>query len=340
MRIFKIVLFSLLGLLILLIIFWRVLFLFKPKPASQTNFGVTFSQKQADYLNSDWKTNYLAILDDLKVKKIRLAVYWDLVQKNPSSYDFSDLNWQLDEAQKRGVKVILAIGRRVPRWPECHIPQWAQNLPEKEQEKALLNYLDTIVTTYRGNKTLEMWQVENEPSLNMFGNCPKRSRSFTKEEVKLVKSIDPSHSVMTTDSGELATWLRNINLTDYLGTSVYRTVYNNHFGYINYGHFLPPIFYKIRTKIIGKNTDQIIISELQGEPWPPGSIKESGYSEIAKSMNEQKFIQNIEYAKFLGFSDIYLWGVEWWFFEKNKGNNYYWDTFKDYINSSNSKAAP
>lgn len=340
MRVIKIIALVFLVLLILLVIFWRILFLIKPKPADQINYGITFSQKQAQYLNGDWKTNYLAILEDLKVKKIRLAAYWDLIEQKPGTYNFDDLDWQIDEAQKHGVRITLAIGRRVPRWPECHIPSWVEKLSEKDQEQVLLNYLNVIVAKYRSNSTLEMWQVENEPFLNMFGNCPKRSRSFTKEEVRLVKSIDPNHSVMTTDSGELATWLRNINLTDFLGTSVYRIVYNNRFGYINYGHFVPPIFYKMRAKIIGKNTNQIIISELQAEPWPPSSLKNSDSNEKAKSMDEQKFVQNIEYAKSLGFSNIYLWGAEWWYWEKQNGNSFYWDKFKEYLDSSNSNTAP
>jgi beta-galactosidase GanA len=53
---------------------------------------------------------YIALLDEVGVKKMRLPVYWDLVEKERGQYDFSDVDWQLAEAKKRNVEVILSIG--------------------------------------------------------------------------------------------------------------------------------------------------------------------------------------------------------------------------------------
>src|SRR3989339_2252386 len=88
----------------------------------QTEYGVTFSQKYATSLELDWRETFLNLLDDLKIRKFRLIVYWDLIEKKSGDYDFTDIKWQLDEVQKRGGEVILTIGNRVPRWPECHWP--------------------------------------------------------------------------------------------------------------------------------------------------------------------------------------------------------------------------
>ena len=73
-------------------------------------FGVTFSSPFAEKFGMDPKDVYLAILDDFKVKKIRLPVYWDRIEMKEGELDFSELDWQISEAQKRDVKIILTIG--------------------------------------------------------------------------------------------------------------------------------------------------------------------------------------------------------------------------------------
>src|SRR3989338_9810695 len=88
-------------------------------------YGVTFSQKFSEELELDWKANYLAILDDLKVKDLRLIAYWDRIEPEEGRFGFEDLDWQVAEAEKRGAKIILVVGRKVPRWPECHEREWA-----------------------------------------------------------------------------------------------------------------------------------------------------------------------------------------------------------------------
>ncbi|MBU4205155.1 hypothetical protein KKH26_03220 [Patescibacteria group bacterium] len=44
---------------------------------NELKYGVTFSQKQAMALGLDWKKTYIAMLDELGVKKLRLSAYWE-----------------------------------------------------------------------------------------------------------------------------------------------------------------------------------------------------------------------------------------------------------------------
>jgi hypothetical protein len=44
-------------------------------------WGVNYSVKQTDFLGLDSRQTYLALLDDLKVKKIKISVHWDLLEK-------------------------------------------------------------------------------------------------------------------------------------------------------------------------------------------------------------------------------------------------------------------
>ena len=46
-------------------------------------------------------------------------------------------------------------------------------------------------------------------------------------------------------------------------------------------------------------------------------------------MSFEKFNENIEYAKKTGFDEMYLWGVEWWYWMKQKGDNSYWNRVKE-----------
>jgi hypothetical protein len=46
-------------------------------------------------------------------------------------------------------------------------------------------------------------------------------------------------------------------------------------------------------------------------------------------MSRTDFYATLSYAQNAGFKRLYLWGAEWWLWEKEKNNNpYFWDTAK------------
>ena len=153
------------------------LFVGKMPEAEQITWGVDFSQKHARDLGLDWKEVYLAYLEDLEVKQIKLSTAWNLLEKEKNEYDFSDLDWQIEQAEKYGAKVILVIGMKTPRWPECHFPDWAEGLSKQELQPSILNLLENVVLRYQKNTIIWAWQIENEPLL-FFGECPEGDRNF------------------------------------------------------------------------------------------------------------------------------------------------------------------
>lgn len=103
------------------------------KLAAHPVFGVTFSRFKAEELKLDWRETYLAILDDLKVKHLRLGAYWDDIETQSGQYDFSNLDWQIEEAEKHGAQIILAIGFRLPGPARMSFTRMGNELVRKRQ---------------------------------------------------------------------------------------------------------------------------------------------------------------------------------------------------------------
>lgn len=279
---------------------------------STVKFGVSFSPTYARYLKLDWQKTYLQILDDLKVKELRITSYWDVVQPKPDQFNFKELDYMLTEALKRGVKVIPVLGVRQPRWPECHIPVWAKSLTVVDRQQKILEFVQTVVDRYKNNSAIEGWQVENEPFLSFFGQgCDPPDKDFLTKEVELVKSLSNKPIIMT-DSGELGYWITPMQLSDVFGTTLYRKVYDKNLGYFTFP--IPPYFYNIKStliRIFAPKNQKTIIVELQAEPW------------LQQSFVIADFKANVEFARKTGFDTSYLWGVEWWYFMAAQGHPEY-----------------
>jgi hypothetical protein len=289
------------------------------KNERQIPLGVTFSTRYAQDINLDWKEVFVAMLDDLKIRQIRIPVYWDLIEKTEGEYDFSDLDWQLDQAEKRDAKVILVVGQKVPRWPECFIPEWAKNDDAKRKGK-LLEVERLIVQRYKDRKVIQNWQVENEPFLS-FGICPQADPALLDSEIANVKSVDATHPVVITDSGELSLWYKAASRADVFGTTMYREVYSQKMGHWRYP--IGPNFFKLKKAILEKFVDNSgsLVIELQGEPWVGGWTTSQPIDVQLASMNADILKDNVEFAKKTNFDQIYLWGVEWWYWMKVKQDN-------------------
>ena len=109
------------------------------------------------------------------------------------NYYFDDIDWQLAQAKDKGVKIIYVVGMKSGRWPECHIPDWANNLSEQQQKDATLNYIKEVVQRYKDNDAITYWQVENEPFFH-FGECPAwyyKNDNFLKTRSCFGKIIGP-----------------------------------------------------------------------------------------------------------------------------------------------------
>lgn len=298
-----------------------------PKNLPEVKFGVTFSPRYAYDLNLNPQTTYIKILDELGVKRVRIPIYWDEVEKFPRELNFSSIDYYLSEAQKRDVEVILVLGYKQPRWPECFAPEWVAKLMRKDREERILELVQKEVEYFKKYSNIILWQVENEPFL-IYGICDpvnEKTAKLIKEEVSIIKSLD-KRPVMITDSGELGFWTNAQKLSDTFGTTLYRQVWSPYFGVVEYP--FPPFFYSSKNqivKILTGNKGETIISELQAEPWLKGGerLASAAIDKQVKGLPVSKLKSYVEYASQTGFREIYLWGVEWWYFMDKNGHPEY-----------------
>ncbi|MFP4514910.1 MAG: endo-1,4-beta-xylanase [Parcubacteria group bacterium] len=295
--------------------------------ADNSFFGVTYSDKFAKELNLNAIKAHKDIVNELKVKYIRLPIYWDQVEKEEGRFDFSQYDQILQDGAKNNVQYILSVGYRLPRWPECHFPKWMSEEDIENKDDKVLEYLKKTINHFKDYDNVLYWQVENEPFLNSFGICPKHDENLLLKEVDLVRSLD-DRKIIISSSGEIGGWSKENKISDIFATTLYRVVYNPIFGYFRYP--LPPWFYNAKAKANGVNASESLLIELQAEPWiKNGTLADANADEYNKSFSINQFKANIDYATRTNFKQVYFWGVEWWYLQKLQGNNEYYNLAKE-----------
>ncbi|MDR3642118.1 MAG: cellulase family glycosylhydrolase [Candidatus Doudnabacteria bacterium] len=305
----------------------------KPK-AGPITYGVTFSVPDAQSLGLDWKQAYAATLTDLNVKLIRIPVYWDEVENSEGQYNFGDIDYMVNLAEQNHAQVILGIGKRLPRWPECHEPDWAGKLSADAQQTAQLSYMETVVNRYLDNSAVSTWQVENEPFLASFGPCPLLDENFFATEIATVKKLDPSRPILVTDSGELDWWIKASKYGDEFGTTFYRYVYSDVLKRYWTNFYFAPFVYNIKAGImkLAHPGKPVQIAELEAEPWTTAGITSTPIDQQFGTMSLDHFKTITRLAAQTGFSPQILWGVEWWYWMKTtQGHPEFWNAAKELI---------
>ncbi|HEY5805782.1 MAG TPA: beta-galactosidase [Candidatus Saccharimonadales bacterium] len=305
--------------------------------------GASFIPAYAEGLGLNAKETMDAMLNDLDIRHLRLVSYWSQLEPEQGKYDFSLLDWQFEKAEAAGAKVTLSLGLRQPRWPECHIPAWARQLPSGNTEgtwqKQLEQFMTETINRYKGSPALDSYQLENEYFLRGFGECEQLvgeqaafDRNRLISEYNLIKQLDPYHKLIISRSNNALGTPIGKPTPDEFGISIYKRVWDANLTkrYLEYP--FPAWFYGFvagSQKILtGKD---MIIHELQAEAWPPGgNIPNSTLEEQNKSFNAERFKHRVEFGKATGMREIYLWGAEYWYYRKVKLNDpSLWNVAKD-----------
>jgi hypothetical protein len=302
-------------------------------------YGATFIKPYAESFGLDPKEVLDATLNDLEFDRVRLVSYWNLHEEEQGKYDFSELDWQFDMAEKADAEVTLALGLRQPRWPECHAPHWAMTMPKEQWSKHLNNYIEAVVDRYKDHPSLVSYQLENEYFLTVFGECPDHSKERLIDEFDLVKRLDPSKPLTVSRSNNaVPSWPINEPLSDINGASIYKRVWDGTVTKRYFEYPVPAWFYAFLAGgaeiTTGRNT---FIHELQAESWlPPNKIiyNPDTIPEQDKSFSSEMLADRFKYAEATGYKTVDLWGVEWWYWRKTMGNEELWETARQAIAES------
>ncbi len=279
-----------------------------------TDIGVSFSLLSCTEYDIAWRDALKSTLD-LGFKRFRLMSYWNLHEKNQGSYDFAELDEQLKIIESRGGRVSLSIGIRQPRYPETHMPKWTENLSAREVTSLYMKYHTAVIERYKDSPCIESWQLENEFWLRSFGENFDYSRTRLKQEFAVIRNLDPSRPIIMTLASVVSLPLGRPT-PDIYGTSMYRVIYNSESQKYT-TTWAKPWVYKIKKFFIKliKNRN-LIVHELQAEPWGPKANWEMSTHEQFKSINSSEVEKSIAYAKASGITYIDMWGAEWWYWRK------------------------
>ncbi|MGG6267086.1 endo-1,4-beta-xylanase [Leptolyngbya sp. AN03gr2] len=306
----------------------------------ELELGANFSHRYVAELGLSWESVYGTLVNALGVRYLRIPTYWDEIEPCRRQFDWSLLDRILTIADAAQISVVLTVGHRSPRWPECYCPTWAKSLDDHEFTQCLLQYVATVVAHTKHFNCIEAWQLENEPTASRWGVGCRDLTAILQTEIEVVKQQDPQRPILLTYPN--LPWLISmhhpiISLADIVGIDVYNTVYFRHSQYAGYIDLLnlgivAPLSLQYQRHCAEKCAKELWITELQAEPWGPTHNATLSRTEWQKSMTPAKLIQLVNQARQSGIRRAYLWGVEWWIFEQEQhGNAAMWETGKSLL---------
>jgi hypothetical protein len=339
----------------------------------KTELGVSFRPPQVDALGLDARATLDQILS-YPFTLIRLGAYWNRIERAPGEFDPSELDWQVDAAERAGKRIVLCVGPlKTFGYPEFfvpvhHVPKPLREgilvRPETHQPllAAALAFVTRIVARYRGRTAIMAWQVEHE-AVDPLGveHSWRLSADFVKAEVDAVRKADPTRPIMmngflptstpvraqqwwsTRDQGDSLTIAQQ--LADVVGIDYYprhalmklgaTTVYLHGEDVAGNQRRRKEIFAWARS--IGK---RLMISEGQAEPWEAVTVPPSPPGRSMYSCTPELVIQNynrcIGWARDAGFDlDAYVfWGAEYWIARERSSDSRYLDAVARILSES------
>jgi hypothetical protein len=279
--------------------------------------GVSFIPDYASSLGVDPQATMDALIS-IGVKNFRLTSYWSDIEQQQGHYDFSQLDWEFQKAEAAHAKIILTVGLRQPRWPECHAPTWVNlNQPESQWQPQLENYMQAVVNRYKDSPALESYQLENEYLLKGFGTCTNFDRQRLISEYNLVKQTDPRHPIIVGRSNNALGIPIGQPQPDEFSISVYKRVWDAAWTHRYIEYPWPAWYYGflagLQKIVLHKN---MMIGELQAEAWPPHgqTIQQTSLAEQNKSIDAKRLQDVFKFGRATGMKQMNLWGAEYWYY--------------------------
>ena len=183
------------------------------RAATPALIGFSFSPRAALYEGQEPVAALRTLVDELNPDLVRLPVYWDAVEAQRGSFDFTETDQLIKVIEDynrtrvtRPARVILIAGVRNMGYPELYVPEW---VPAAEREPSAQmtsdpeyrSYLKATFLHYHPSPLVYSWQLENEPLDNLLASAGTDHRitgDKLQDELELLRSIDGRPAVITT----------------------------------------------------------------------------------------------------------------------------------------------
>ncbi|KXK26837.1 MAG: Glycosyl hydrolase family 10 [candidate division WS6 bacterium OLB20] len=294
-----------------------------------TRWGITFSQKYCRELGLDPGRVLHDLLADFPFSALRVCAYWDEIEQEPHLFDFTELDSIIKTAAEAECAVTVAAGRKVPRWPEYHEPAWALDKGEHYLAERSIYFIENVVNHYRDNSAVVRWQIENEPFWQFGHSEFPLTEEYVNQAVAAVRRLD-DRPVLMTDTAEHSRWRKAALYGDEVGINIYPASYARQLRRYQYPGIDPA---NLKEKIAAA-AKPVLVTELQAEPWgpsershlPPDSIEEQ-----IRSMSPMRLRENIQAVRTLPVTEIWLWGAEWWYQQKQNERPLMYETARELL---------
>jgi hypothetical protein len=349
---------------------WREV---RVEPRGKTRLGVSFRPPQVDALALDARSTLDLILA-YPFSLVRLGAYWNRIERARGGFDPTDLDWQVDAAERAGKQIILCVGPlKTFGYPEFFVP--AHHLEKPLQEgilvrpathssllSAAIAFATRIVERYKDRTAIVAWQVEHE-AVDPLGveHSWRLSAGFVSQEVDAVRRADPTRPIVmngflptstpvrlqqwwsTRDQGDSLTIAQR--LADVVGIDYYprhallslgaTTLYLQGEDVGGNQRRRKELFSWARSS--GK---RLMITEGQAEPWEAVTVPPNPAGRWMYSCPPERVIEN--YNRCVGWGrdanfalDAYIfWGAEYWIARQRSGDSRYLDAFARILRES------
>jgi len=336
---------------------------FKPK------YGISYSFEQAKWYGLNPQESYTSLLDEFKFAWIRLPFFWDqtLLRSEKATdgqvadLNLSELKFAIEEAGKRNVKVIIALGTKTPYFPEYH---WPQNIASKVKfgelittshpvAKDILAIDQKIVKELSVYDNISYWQVENEP---LIGNVNKLKidPTLVAAEVEIVRKTDLKKRPIILNhaatgfydqswkellpilkTGDIfavnaffKTKGKDLVTAKILGKEIH-ILWPDHLVWpVHTWSIFSPNYTSIK-KIVEANGNKLWILEMQAEPY----IKKIDQAnDPLLSFTPKDIITADNFLRSYQIEQIGLWGAHFWQYRMQKGDSSWIETTKSIVN--------
>ncbi len=325
-------------------------------------YGTSYSFEQAGWYGLDGRQNYLRMLEDFKFDWVRLSFFWDqmaLLRSDGTSegqarYEFNDnfddLKFAIDEARKRNVKVIVAIGVKTPYFPEYHWPKdvaakvkFGQRITADHPVASDILEIDRkVVEALSAYDNIAYWQVENEP---LVGNVNKWKidPGLIAKEVEIVRSVDPQKRPIILNHAAVGfydrSWLQLLPILkpgdvfavnaffktkgkDLITAKIFgrelHILWPDHLVWpVHSWGILSPNFESIK-KRVEANGNKFWVLEVQAEPYIK-KLEEADDPFLSFSARDIEAVDG--FLKSYRFESVGLWGVHFWQYRAKHGDS-------------------